>query len=59
MTKRHFIAIAETIAASDNFRSEKQREQFARNMARSLSAFNGMFDTERFIAAATGKPFRR
>jgi hypothetical protein len=53
MTRKHFEAIAADIRNSTSFKSQAARERFARDIASTLRATNGRFDTERFVFAAT------
>lgn len=48
ISRQHFIAIAEVIADSDEFRSDEARERFADGMARELAQFNGRFNRQIF-----------
>jgi len=47
MTRKHFRAIAETLKA------QKASPELVADMATTLAAFNGHFDRQRFIEAAT------
>ena len=51
MTSKHFVLIAETIAALPLNRGEKVQVAYA--FAHRLASTNARFDRERFLAAAT------
>ena len=48
MTRKHFQAIAETIAEIEN---TYERENVALNFAKMLPQFNGHFDRQKFLEA--------
>lgn len=58
MTKKHFQMIADTIKFLSNV-TEAQREEIARDFARSLCSTNPNFDSERFVAACVGETPKR
>jgi hypothetical protein len=51
MTRKHFQAIADTIRFMDV--CDATREVIAKDFASTCAGFNGRFDKQRFIAAAT------
>jgi len=59
MTRKDYVLIAGAIASMDAEFSPEQVARMAERMGNALTRTNPLFDRDRFIAAATGKPQTR